>query len=373
MLNRRKPKPVELLSALMLLVVAFTWLLETGRPVLQTRTKMAASAPTGNRSASRATSSRSDVALQLVENENGRSKPAVQELDRLLRRGDLCRFLEEWRANEVTMRELSEVLPSDQNSVFRTVRALFKNAKSVEMLALDSEMAQFIYALSVSGLFPLEESDHQDLSLGFELLSKLMREHPDNGAYPAYRAVVRKQRNETRIQIQKDLQLAALAPDFEMHLRSITRPLFEWGLQSPAHYFAGISILSALPIANYNRLLTVIRGEVEAADDAFADQMESLGRKIMQSQNAAPEYREFVDWIAIEYQIGLHIAQVGWKKNHPSEVLPVELRKTYRDFYKKDPSLDALESIFSPDWRCDPVRAEAVLDDEINRERERRS
>lgn len=302
--------------------------------------------------------------------------PAVQELDRLLRRGDLCGFLDEWRTNQVDGQELATLLPSAGDSALRMDRALLSgDSKSFRSLASQSETAQFIQALNVGGVFPFSETESErseNTDQSFEILTNLMRAHPDNGAYAAYRAVIRAKRGDASSEIQKDLVDASEAPEFETHLRSLTRPLFEWALQSPAHYFAGITLLATLPIANYNQLLAVVRQEVNAGGDEFAARMERFGRTILRSQNATEDGREFVDWIAIEYQIGLHIARVGWSKNHPNEMLPSELQKTYRDLIKPEASREVWDPIFSPDWSCDPVRAGALLDYEIQRVRERR-
>lgn len=209
-------------------------------------------------------------------------------------------------------------------------------------------------------------SDPERLGVGtaFKLLGQLIESSPNYGAFPYFRAMVRNKLRQPDEEIIADYTAAAEALHFDALVLPLSQEIYKWGIRDASHYYAATSGIAKLPIPDYYNAMQPLLKFIDNSDENFATHALALGERLMRQNANASSRREFVFWVALEYQVGHVIAKRAWQKLHPDDAPPAELTKTYKDFLDNDRFRKPWSEAFEAKSDCDPRKLGDLIDAE---------
>lgn len=261
--------------------------------------------------------------------QNGQAEASVVEvdLDQILKRNDACEFIRRYVdiASFYTNEQLTKRLPEKEVEGIN-IKLLLKGGPQKS----GQEIGTFFNALLHGGLLVgAERPDVFDPEESIRLFEELRSQDPQNGIYSFYLSALR----ENDVEAIEDLKQAFAATKIQSHMTTISRGVLTLSKEDHAHFLLGTLINSTLPMPDYirpfKRALKLIKENPELRPMSL-----EFGKLLMKEGNEkGPTGREFVDWLAIEYNIGQRFFKNVWDQKTP---LPAEYAKSYKQFFRVD-------------------------------------
>jgi len=237
----------------------------------------------------------------------------------LINSSDQCALIRAKTEDLLPLKDLVELilqvpdfLPPYMNSDDRIFSSLltaftsetFEDAKDA-LSYTESISIKFYRALLLSGLFMgIHESNESklDLETSIDLLEELKISDPTNGAFPFFLAAVKKAANKTSIEVDHEIALALRATKFDVFTLGVTQRLWARGLRNPNYSELTKQILHNLKMPDYTASNRIMKEYLLRNADEHSHAV-SFGKLLMQ-RGLKSKNKEFVYWIAVEYQIG---------------------------------------------------------------------
>ncbi len=227
----------------------------------------------------------------------------------------------------------------------------------------------FVQALGLSNQLSGGRSlGEPDLHRALAMLESLRATDPGNGAYSYFRIGLLLKSGRQPHQLKSEFEELFRSPRFASQQENITRLIYERGLEGPLAFLIASSVRASLKTPDFSEVLQAIRELVPQEDDRFAEGALRFGRLVRDTQRSKTGGIEFVEWNAIEFQVGGAISKVAWSKLHPDETPPKDITEHYRDYLaiNKDFPYYELEQAWSelassPAENCGTARLQESL------------
>lgn len=258
-----------------------------------------------------------------VANSNPSLNVNFEQLKQYIEKNDLCSLMQ----LRYSLADVASILSSSEkpstvtesnlemiNELLSSNSVIFKGSNPTDG---EHTAVRFFYALYLADLFYESGTQNQKYNTANDILLELSKAHPENGAYPFFRAFVLSKLDATNEQIKSTFLSAFNAQKFDTHTETVSKTLFELSLKSPSYFLAGSYTTQLMNIPDLLAPNTLLRTLIKNNDPAFNKPAEKFAEKISDISQLKKGSINLVHYNMLHIAIGL-----GLKNNIHSVTYP---------------------------------------------------